>query len=79
MHYQVNIIVNITTITSVAVNSDEIVYIKIFYTVGELTGIIVGIGLIITGLSVILAIIFTLKLKNVKLRHVTRSLKSKLR
>ena len=73
-----SIVVNITTITHVATNynSDEIVF---YNAAGEVTAIIIGVVLIIVGLSVILAIIFILKLKNDKRRCVTQSLKSQIR
>ena len=57
-------------------NSDEIVF---YNAAGEVTGIIIGVVLIIVGLSVILAIVFTLKLKNDKHQHVKQSLKSQIR
>ena len=61
----------------VATNSDKIVVYN--YTVGEVTGIIIGVVLIIVGLSIILAIVFTLKLKNDRHQHVKQSLKSQIR
>ena len=61
-------------------NSNEIVLNFYNYTVGEVTGIIIGIVLIIVGLLVIiLAIVFTLKLKNDKYQCVKQSLKSQIR
>ena len=74
-------VVNITTITrlSVATNNNDGIVFYNNYTVGEVTGLIIGIVLIIVGLSVILAIIFTLKLKNDKHRRVKQSLKSQIR
>ena len=47
-------------------------------TAGEITAVIVGVVLIITGLLVILAIVFTLKLRNDR-HHVIYSSKSELR
>ena len=58
----------VPTVIIVTTNSDEIA-LKL-YTVGEVTGIIIGVVLIIVGLSVILAIVITLKFKNDKHRHV---------
>ena len=72
-----NIVVNNATITSVTTNSHKIA-LKL-YAVGEITGIIIGVVLIIVGLSVILAIVFTLKLKNDRHQHVKQSLKSQIR
>ena len=69
----------VVTITSVATNSDEIV-LNFYNTVGEVTGIIIGVVLIIVGLSVIiLAIVFTLKFRNDKHQRVKQSLKSQIR
>ena len=49
------------------------------YTVGGVIAIIVGVVLIIFGLSTMLAIVFTLKLKNDKHQRVKQSLKSQIR
>ena len=49
-----------------------------FYTAGEIAAVIVGIVLIIAGLLIMLAIVFT-KLKNDKYQCVTRNLTSELR
>jgi uncharacterized membrane protein len=45
------------------------------YTAGEMAAMIIGVALIITGLLVILAIAFTLKIKNDRHQRVIRSLK----
>ena len=59
-----------------------ILAIKIFLfsnAVGEVIAITIGVVLIIVGLSVTLAIVFTLKLKNDKHQHVKQRLKSQIR
>ncbi len=78
MNYQVNRVVNIVNLciqASSYYNSNGYVS----YIAGEIAAVIVGVVLIITGLLVILAILFTLKHKNNRHRHVIRSLKSELR
>ena len=50
---------------------------NILYTAGEIAAVIIGIVLIIVGISIImaLAIVFALKLKNDKHQHVKQSMK----
>ena len=74
MNYQVN---TVTVVNNIIPNSDNYV----LYTAGEVTGVVIGVVLVIMGLLIILlfAIVITLKLKNDRHQCVIRNLKSEMK